>query len=315
MKLHAPSEVPFGSGFWNQANLDYTQQKTQLQLAECVPAQAITCPSSDVTYSKIRTWMRECKEKHRGCRLGLSGTSYGCNSDGFECSQLPTRVVDVGNTVGTEAKLIEPGLQCSEYASLSYCWGPNPGSAGAGALGWPHVTTSANLGQRLAGEPLVDMPKTISEAILVCQQIKLRYLWVDCLCIVQDDAQDWYRESRKMGEIYERTTVMIAALGAKDIHEGCFPGDRGSNNVGPFASHSQFPGVPLAFIVDGRNLGKVYVCSPMQDTGLNEIADSVWNERAWTFQERLLSRRIIYCGKKTATVGMPINSMDRGQHK
>jgi hypothetical protein len=53
----------------------------------------------------------------------------------------------------------------------------------------------------------------------------------------------------------------------------------------------------LPFIVNDAFLGTVHTYPPPHGPEFNEILDSVWNTRGWTFQERLLSRRILYFGR------------------
>lgn len=67
-----------------------------------------------------------------------------------------------------------------------------------------------------------DLPKTFRDAIAVTQILKIRYIWIDSLCIIQDDAQDWQREAAKMSYIYQEGFLNIAAASASSCHDGCF---------------------------------------------------------------------------------------------
>lgn len=62
--------------------------------------------------------------------------------------------------------------------------------------------------------PLRDFPKTFSDAITVCRALRVKYLWIDCLCIVQDCQQDWETQSSKMGDIYCNALFTIIAADA-----------------------------------------------------------------------------------------------------
>ncbi|KAK7718842.1 hypothetical protein SLS57_005952 [Botryosphaeria dothidea] len=66
------------------------------------------------------------------------------------------------------------------------------------------------------------LPKTFRDAITVVRSLGFRYIWIDSLCIVQDDLDEWLRESEQMGVIYERAALTIAACHAKNSTEGCF---------------------------------------------------------------------------------------------
>ena len=60
-------------------------------------------------------------------------------------------------------------------------------------------------------------PKTLSDAIKVCREIGMRYIWIDALCIVQDDPKD---KARQMGRIYKDANLTIMAASAKSVYEG-----------------------------------------------------------------------------------------------
>lgn len=57
---------------------------------------------------------------------------------------------------------------------------------------------------------------------MVTWSIRIRWLWIDALCIVQVDSDDWLREAATMGSVYEMARLTIAASHAKDGTEGCF---------------------------------------------------------------------------------------------
>lgn len=86
-----------------------------------MPGQAIVPPEDDVVYAKIKAWMDTCKTRHRMCRVGLSGTSYGMVNEFKENPRMPSRVVFVGTVEGDAPYLIETGANRAEYATLSYC--------------------------------------------------------------------------------------------------------------------------------------------------------------------------------------------------
>ena len=66
------------------------------------------------------------------------------------------------------------------------------------------------------------LPRTIPDSITVTRALGYSYLWVDSLCIIQDSTEDWAAESVKMGGIYRRAVLTIAALHASGNHEGLF---------------------------------------------------------------------------------------------
>lgn len=64
--------------------------------------------------------------------------------------------------------------------------------------------------------PWAELPNTFQDAITVTRMLGLKYIWIDSLCIVQDDAQDWEREAAKMAIIFEAAYVTIAATAASN---------------------------------------------------------------------------------------------------
>lgn len=99
-------------------------------------------------------------------------------------------------------KLVEPRLgTAGKYIALSYCWG---GSNGFRA-------TKLNISKILQGLDEEELPATIRDAIELARYLGVRYLWVDALCIIQDDRQDWIHESGKMAAVYGQAFLTIAA--------------------------------------------------------------------------------------------------------
>jgi hypothetical protein len=94
---------------------------------------------------------------------------------------------------------------------LSYCWVQNL-----------LVKLTCSTLQELEAElPLSLLPETIRDTVTVTRKLKVPYLWVDSLCIVQDDSDDKDEELGKMADIYQRAVLTISALGARQ-GEGLF---------------------------------------------------------------------------------------------
>jgi hypothetical protein len=66
------------------------------------------------------------------------------------------------------------------------------------------------------------LPKTFQNAITVTRMLGIRYLWIDSLCIIQDDVKDWEEQSAITGGIYSQSYLIIAASASKDSSGGCF---------------------------------------------------------------------------------------------
>lgn len=148
-------------------------------------------------------WLRRCRESH-----------FACRSLAKDKAALPSRILDIS----PEGPMSDPVLvECSstrdDYVTLSHRWG------GSKVI----TTTTATLSIRKAGIPVAEMPKTFRDAIKITRALGFRYLWIDSLCIIQDDLEDWEAEAEKMGQIYQKSSLTIFAVMATSADTGCFP--------------------------------------------------------------------------------------------
>ncbi len=189
-------------------------------------------------------------------------------------TRLPKRVIDVEGLNGRPRLLVADG-KCGLYTALSYCWGiPQSGIM---------TLTSANLHNLQSEIPSGRLPQTIRDAISITKDLGFRYLWVDRLCIVQDDRSDWEEEAAQMCNIYERATLTLAAVGERDS-SGLYP-----------ANHTK----PLLNCGTGDDdLGRMHVGRTEHPDLDKDLKESRWAKRGWTFQERILSRRLVYFGER-----------------
>jgi len=94
---------------------------------------------------------------------------------------LPTRVLDLGvsGSPGT-VKLVETNGQQGQYIALSHCWGATNS----------FLTTRETIESRKIGFLPDQAPATFRDAIIVARCLEIRYLWIDSLCIIQEDTAD-----------------------------------------------------------------------------------------------------------------------------
>jgi len=100
-----------------------------------------------------------------------------------------------------------------KYCCLSHCCG------GANDISRLTSTTPSELRETIK---ISGLPRPFQEAILITRQLGIKYLWVDCLCIIQDSEDDWVHESAMMGAVYENSYCTITASGAWNSYQGCF---------------------------------------------------------------------------------------------
>lgn len=228
----------------------------------------------DKSFDLIRTWFNECRVNHTRCSTTIS--DYPIDE---KFTKLPTRVIDVSPDEDLDhVILIESHGRHGHYAALSHCWGP-PSKR-------PLQTTKETLSQHERGIEIKKLPKTFRDAV-VTREIGIRYLWIDSLCIVQQDKAEWNHEVLRMGEIFEKAQVVIAAATAKDSSEGLFMSGR----------HLTDPIVKLPCRCDEDNRSEEVMVSFSVPIPQFE-KDCLW-DRAWTFQEKHLARRMLIFGLKS----------------
>lgn len=90
------------------------------------------------------------------------------------------------------------------YVTLSHCWG--------GSL--PLRTTKETVHLYSWEIPYELIPKTFHDALTITRALDVPYLWIDALCIIQDDHNDWQIEASKMKDVYSGSLITIAATHA-----------------------------------------------------------------------------------------------------
>ena len=164
-------------------------------------------------------------------------------------------------------------------------------------------TTKSNLEARQEHISLSELPQNFKDAVEVTLDLGLRYLWIDALCILQDDLADWEVESREMANIYGGAHVIIGADGAEDAEKGFLCDSHEFN-----ANHSETKAVLVAVIDD--EAADVFafecpkhdiICSVLYRDVPSEtynVMENPISQRAWTFQVQLLARRMIHFTKE-----------------
>jgi hypothetical protein len=161
-----------------------------------------------------------------------------------------------------------------KYIALSHCWGPPEKSE-------KFCTYQCNFENRCVSIDIGTLPKTFRDAVKVTRELGVRFLWIDSLCIIQKDADDWKIESKKMETVFGSAYCTVAASSAKDSTEGFL------NPRSPNQSERQCVRVPNASDTP------LYICEGI-DNFHRDVEEGVLSERGWVLQERALSRRTIH---------------------
>lgn len=226
--------------------------------------------SSSQAIAQIRRRLQYCRTHHKTCEARPSDIR-------------PTRFISVGES-SAEVKVVPSSnfedADPEPYAALSYCWGQ--------ARDQSLKSTRANKLEMENSVPVHLLPKTIQDAIHLTRELHIKLLWVDSLCLVQDDEDELAREVAKMQHYYGNSCITISAATPASCSDGFL-----QREPMPYVSDDEILG-PFYFPVDlgvserPTRLKLVTRRSPM------EAIDS----RAWTLQEGLLSHRLVSFGSR-----------------
>lgn len=133
---------------------------------------------------------------------------------------------------------------------------------------------------------LGELPRTFVDAVEITRRFEIAYIWIDALCIIQDDDEDWRREAGLMQYVYEGSFLNIAASSATSVHGGCW------------LKHTNVPdGMRARVIVNDEQIVREFVDRRCYNS-------SVWGShlatRAWALQEKLLPPRTVHLGDRGA---------------
>ena len=207
---------------------------------------------------QIQSWLQSCFQDHGEL----------CNSPPWlgYLPQLPTlRMIDV-----EQGCLVKMQEQCP-YVVLSYVWGRDLQFKCTNSL-LPSLEIKFGLVRHWE-----QIPRTVQDTFKLVRLLGLRYLWVDSLCIVQDSQADMQDQFPKMGQIYGNALLTIVAADADDASIGLFNNINTASRVG------------RQIVRYSKDLS-LLICPPNLNTVLRETR---WATRGWTFQEALLSKRLL----------------------
>ncbi|KAH7080085.1 heterokaryon incompatibility protein-domain-containing protein [Paraphoma chrysanthemicola] len=244
-------------------------------------------PLQDAGLSTARGMIKNCLSSHTRCRHSKPTT-------------LPKRVLDL--LLGPDSKSVvlhesewnedEQRYEHGEYVALSHVWG----------IGKGLKTTRDNLKSHSKGILWSSLPKTFQEAVVLTRALGIRYLWIDALCLIQDDEQAKLEESVRMDEIFGNAFITIAATSAIDSStQPLFPTKaqpykiQATDNKGHVSkvyvreqpSHYSFK----APFDEGSHMNEWELPFNMSDEA---NLHTPLLKRAWAYTERLLSPRVLH---------------------
>ena len=205
----------------------------------------------------IRQWKRGCdRRNNKDCQM--------CPAASRLISTRPCWLIDTWRLCLTTGAVNAP------YVALSYVWGEEPF----------FKTTRNDLPWLQLDQAFFDshnrlrVPKVIADAIKLLDLLEERYLWVDALCIVQDDDEARHSQIQNMASIFANATVTIIEMQGANANYGL----RGLRDISK----------PRNLVQDIFTLGGGSRITTTQQQNENQ---NPWSQRGWTFQEQIFSRR------------------------
>ncbi|PQE31622.1 HET domain-containing protein [Rutstroemia sp. NJR-2017a WRK4] len=230
---------------------------------------------SEASLVLAKGWINECSTNHKSCKQ-------------LVVTPLPKRLIKIN---GTTVRLVETVTdQHGQYIALSHCWGKSRPAC---------ITTKSTKADNMREIPRTSLPTTFRDAIQVTRELGIPYLWIDSLCIIQDDDTDWEVESSKMTSIYQNSFLTICATTAKDDDAGLWSREEPTQGVEKVVIQHSDKSFEVHFKAneDLSYLGAVHMVS-FKSIPTWEIVKETCPllTRGWTFQERLLASRLLHYG-------------------
>lgn len=254
-----------------------------------LPVAPLHDTQSELTFERIKAWTETCVTCHSHC-------------PSTPASRLPDRVLDIGTDGSQIVRLYESQNELAKYVCLSHSWG----------RGELVKTTRDNLSQHTQGIPWDCVSRLLKDTIIVCRRLSIRYLWVDTLCIIQDSSADWEEQAAKMADIYDNSFLTVFSTWTtthdKGLHATVVPPYTYSKLTAADIGHGGTGDVHVLLgsrsVRRHKIIGKFpQVAEPIPHPEPNWLWRASESkrlfcllERAWVFQERLLSPRILHFG-------------------
>lgn len=211
--------------------------------------------ANEINSQLFRLWLDRCRDYHRTI----------CGQQGSVVALKGLILID---TVKDCLYDVVEG-QTPQYTVLSYVWG---------YVDQPTLGLDIFESWHQAGALSdVSIPRKIRDAMYVTRSIGFRYLWVDALCIVQDESMLRHQQIHQMYLIYQQAELTIVAADSDDCSTGL-------SGISQSQERTRARGT---YNINGLQLAKV----PNEPN--YALQASPWRTRGWTPQEELCSRRAL----------------------
>ncbi|KIW27377.1 uncharacterized protein PV07_07120 [Cladophialophora immunda] len=216
--------------------------------------------------------------------LAAKWLSDCCSGEGHPRCKIPDpeftprRLVNVGLSDPNAKPRLEAPKTPRDYACLSYCWGPDV------------EEIKEKLQASVSQDNTIDvslLPQTMKDAILFCRRLQIPNLWIDGLCIDQQDAEAKKHGIAEMHKVFANAKLVLAAAEPASCKQGFL----GRQNYGNRPLQWLFEtAVPVE--AGGSPGDKILIRRLTSDRKLD--ARSSLDRRGWCLQESNLSMRSLY---------------------
>ena len=222
--------------------------------------------SSPEAFELAKHWLTECLTSHPRCSI--------------DAAPPPSRLLKIHLLDGdAPLELLDMRMdQRVQWCNLSYVWG-----------GVQTVMTTRK-GGMIRSIPIISLPPTMRDAVTVARSLGIGYIWIDSLCIVQDDSDDMPRQLAAMPRIYQDAVLTIFASAAQSVQEG-FLYNRGYDytTLEPFS---------LRYRSSDGSRGKLILLEIEEYIDWRTDYPEPIDTRGWCYQEQQISTRCLIFSRK-----------------
>ncbi|KAL1634757.1 hypothetical protein SLS56_002159 [Neofusicoccum ribis] len=216
-------------------------------------------------FQMIQGWVKSCDERTPG-----KNAAHCCSLN----PTTPTRLIDVSEAP-QKLRLVNTGGKAhAAYAALSYCRGDTE----------PLQTTRQSLAQHMDDIAITKLPWMFLDAVKTARWLNVKYLWIDTLCIIQDDEEDREHETARMQNVFQNSYVTIVPARARCCRDGFLKADNLWNSL-----------ATLPVRCENGEKGNMLL-TPRRDKLARDDFHTTrepLHERAWTLQEVVLAPRVL----------------------
>ena len=212
-----------------------------------------------IDFERVLQWIKSCDTMHAECHWDISALGASFSNQNMYLISISRKCLVKAN--GGE-----------KYVALSYVWGASSSQFRTTKANLTFLQSEGSLRETRTRDHL---PGTIKRAMHFTTLLDVDFLWVDCLCIVQDDPIHAASQINSMASIYSNSYLTLCAADGVDAGSGLL----GIRQCSPPRNVQQ----DILAFGDGPMSSKWVKFMP--------IKVSVYDERGWTFQEQVLSRR------------------------